>query len=269
MHLNAITQGLVTEPPGSYAVPFMPKTDQVSAENDAFSQPGSRQDTYTSRTDSTEGIAPTLPEAIANSIGNSKVASCYCGHCAACNLHAAAKSTDNTEGTNTQRDTAKTDKNPRAGSSERADENAPGALSEAEQQQVNDLQRRDQEVRAHEQAHVAAGATSARYDYQTGPDGRQYAVGGSADIQISAMSNDYASRIAQARKMRAAALAPADPSPQDLAVAANATRLEQEARAEKSEADHESLRETADPDSANTTATAAEAASREPFFALA
>ena len=48
------------------------------------------------------------------------------------------------------------------------------ALSEAELRQVAELEKRAREVRAHEMAHVAAGAglvtRGASYTYQTGPD---------------------------------------------------------------------------------------------------
>src|SRR5690606_10364040 len=50
-------------------------------------------------------------------------------------------------------------------------------LSEAEQRQVAKLKERDREVRAHEMAHVAAGAglvtRGASYTYQTGPDSQR------------------------------------------------------------------------------------------------
>ncbi len=112
-------------------------------------------------------------------------------------------------------------------------------LTEEEKREVEELRQTDQKVRAHEQAHAAAGATNVRYDYQTGPDGRQYAVGGTADISAQAPAGDHDSKLEQARKMKAAALAPADPSPQDMAVAAKAARLELEAVQEKTEAERE------------------------------
>lgn len=116
-------------------------------------------------------------------------------------------------------------------------------LSEDEQRQVEELQRRDQEVRAHEQAHVAAGARNLRYDYQAGPDGRSYAVGGSCDIDMTYASDDPDAKMSEAARMRAAALAPAEPSSQDLSVAAKATRAEAEATAEKAEAQLKELQE--------------------------
>lgn len=123
---------------------------------------------------------------------------------------------------------------------EQAGEAGAGQLSEEEEREVEELRRRDQEVRAHEQAHAAAGARNVRYEYQTGPDGHQYAVGGSADIDIQTGGNDPEAKIAEARKARTAAMAPADPSPKDMAVAAKASRLEAEAYAEKAQAERDS-----------------------------
>lgn len=108
-------------------------------------------------------------------------------------------------------------------------------LSEDEQRVVNELRSTDQEVRAHEQAHAAAGGNNVRYEYETGPDGQRYAVGGTTDIQVSATDGSAEGKLAQARKMRTAALAPADPSGQDMAVAAKAARIEAEALMEKAE----------------------------------
>jgi len=60
-------------------------------------------------------------------------------------------------------------------------------LSEADLRRVEQLKQRDREVRAHEMAHVAAGAgvvtSGASYSYETGPDGRRYAVGGEAEAR--------------------------------------------------------------------------------------
>lgn len=82
---------------------------------------------------------------------------------------------------------------PRGESSAEPDtrENGPESeLSPEDQRMLEELRQTDQKVRAHEQAHAAAGGTNVRYEYQTGPDGRQYAVGGTTDIQVQARSND-------------------------------------------------------------------------------
>lgn len=122
----------------------------------------------------------------------------------------------------------------RSGSS--AEEAASGTeLSEEEQKVVRELQQRDREVRQHEAAHAAAGgayAGSPTYTYQRGPDGRQYAVGGSVSIDTSPVKGDPEATLQKARQVRAAALAPADPSGQDKSVAAAASALERQAQAE-------------------------------------
>jgi hypothetical protein len=108
-------------------------------------------------------------------------------------------------------------------------------LSKEESAEVEKLKSRDREVRAHEQAHVAAGGQYIRggisYDYQRGPDGRSYAVGGHVDIDISEESTPEAT-INKMRVVKRAALAPAEPSGADRAVAAAASSKEQQARSE-------------------------------------
>lgn len=110
------------------------------------------------------------------------------------------------------------------------------ALSEEDRDKVEKLKARDREVRTHEQAHLSAGAglitRGASYTYQTGPDGQQYAVGGEVGIDVSAVPNDPAATLRKAEQIRRAALAPSDPSGQDRAVAAEASRLAAEARQE-------------------------------------
>jgi hypothetical protein len=114
----------------------------------------------------------------------------------------------------------------------------PGAgarLTEAQQREVSDLQRRDAQVRQHEMAHQAAGGDltgAAAFTYQTGPDGRSYAIGG--EVPLAARSGRTPEEtIAIARRVRAAALAPSDPSSADLAAAAQAARLEMAAAQQK------------------------------------
>lgn len=102
------------------------------------------------------------------------------------------------------------------------------ALSPEELELVQRLEARDREVRSHEAAHVAAAgglAGAPSYTFQTGPDGRQYAVGGSVSIDTSPGRTPQET-LSKARRIRAAATAPANPSAQDLAVAASATRME-------------------------------------------
>lgn len=112
-------------------------------------------------------------------------------------------------------------------------------LNTEEQEQVDKLEQRDQEVRRHEQAHKAAAGSHAAggpsFEYQTGPDGRRYAVGGEVPIDSSPVQGNPAATIAKMQQIRRAALAPASPSGQDRQVAAQASQAEAKARAEQSE----------------------------------
>ncbi len=111
-------------------------------------------------------------------------------------------------------------------------------LDPEEQRQVNQLKQRDAEVKTHEAAHMSAGGTvvqgGASYQYQQGPDGKMYAVGGEVSIDLSAESTPEAT-IRKMQEVRRAAMAPAQPSGTDRAVAAQATQIEAQARIEKSE----------------------------------
>lgn len=95
----------------------------------------------------------------------------------------------------------------------------------AQLKQLTELKARDREVRAHEAAHQAVGgqyAGAISYVYERGPDGAQYAVGGEVAIDTSPVDGDPQATIEKMRTVRSAALAPAEPSPQDRAVAAQA-----------------------------------------------
>lgn len=120
------------------------------------------------------------------------------------------------------------------------DKNA--SLSPEQQAEVSKLQKVDQEVRQHEMAHMAAGAgmvtSGASYTYTRGPDGRNYAVAGEVSIDTSPGRTPEES-IARAERIRAAALAPADPSPQDRSVAAEAAQMAAQARQELAAAKQE------------------------------
>ncbi len=97
-------------------------------------------------------------------------------------------------------------------------------LSEDEKRLVQDLKSRDAEVKTHEAAHQAAGGGmtgAASYTYQQGPDGRMYAIGGEVSISIPSGSTPQES-MKNAQQAIAAAMAPADPSGQDFAVASTA-----------------------------------------------
>ncbi|MCK8108131.1 catalase [Pseudoalteromonas sp. 2CM41L] len=108
---------------------------------------------------------------------------------------------------------------------------------ELEQQQIEELKARDTEVRVHEQAHASVGgqyAGSPNYEYQRGPDGTNYAVGGEVQIDVSEIPGDPQATIDKMQTVRAAALAPAEPSSADRAIAADATQKMAAAQAELS-----------------------------------
>lgn len=109
-----------------------------------------------------------------------------------------------------------------------------GELTEDEEKVVRELKQRDQEVRRHEAAHAAAGgsyAGSPTFTYESGPDGQRYAVGGEVSIDASP-GRTPEETIRKADQIRAAALAPADPSGQDRAVAAAAAKMKLDAQGE-------------------------------------
>jgi hypothetical protein len=83
------------------------------------------------------------------------------------------------------------------------------ALTSEELGIVLELQGIDTAVRAHEAAHMAAGAglaSGASFSYVQGPDGRGYAVGGEVGIDTSSESTPEAT-IAKMQQVRAAAQA--------------------------------------------------------------
>lgn len=108
-------------------------------------------------------------------------------------------------------------------------------LTPEQQRQVQQLKEIDRKVRAHEQAHLSVGGDLVRggatFSYQTGPDNQRYAVGGEVSIDASP-GRTPEETIPKAQHIRAAALAPADPSAQDQSVAARAARMEGDARTE-------------------------------------
>ena len=119
------------------------------------------------------------------------------------------------------------------------DPNTPRAangepLTEEEQAELQDMKRRDEEVRVHEQAHQSAGgqyASAPHYEYENGPDGKRYVTDGSVNIDVGEESDPQAT-IDKMQVVKRAALAPAQPSAQDRRVYAEASQKEAEARRE-------------------------------------
>ncbi|MFQ5341100.1 MAG: putative metalloprotease CJM1_0395 family protein [Anaerolineae bacterium] len=109
-------------------------------------------------------------------------------------------------------------------------------LTEEERKKVEGLKARDREVRAHEQAHLVAAGQYAvggpSYQYETGPDGKRYAVGGEVRLDTSGVPDNPEATIRKMEQIQRAALAPRDPSSQDRRVATEAGKKEAKARQE-------------------------------------
>ncbi len=148
---------------------------------------------------------------------------------------------------------------------EKGSENAPATqndekqLSDSERKELEKLKKRDAEVRQHEQAHLAAAGSlsqgGASFEYQQGPDGKRYAVGGEVSIDTSKVAGDPRATLAKARQIRQAALAPAQPSSQDRRVAADAARMEAQASREMSQTDSSNPAAMAQAEDATTSQT--------------
>lgn len=107
-----------------------------------------------------------------------------------------------------------------------------------EQLEIDELVQRDREVRTHEQAHAAVGgqyAGAPTYSFKRGPDGQRYAVSGEVSIDTAPVPNDPEATMRKMEVVMRAALAPIEPSAQDLRVAAQAQAQMAQARAELAE----------------------------------
>ncbi len=160
------------------------------------------------------------------------------------------------ETTQTQPDSDQTDSNPDSAPSSSEIENtsqerqtpnvlttggaAAGGqeLTEEEEKIVRELKETDQKVRAHEQAHKSVAGPYAgpiSYETVTGPDGAQYAVAGKVDIDVSPISGNPQATIQKMEIVIRAALAPAEPSPEDMNVARQAQNVKIQAQRELQE----------------------------------
>ncbi|WP_417596710.1 putative metalloprotease CJM1_0395 family protein [Oceanospirillum sp.] len=156
-----------------------------------------------------------------------------------------------------------------ASASEQADIDSEKALLEQEKNQViSELSKRDQEVRTHEEAHASVGgryASSPSYDMTEGPDGREYAVGGQVTIDTSPVPDDPEATLDKSQVVERAALAPAQPSEQDLKVAAEARAMGNEARVEIRERDFsERVAESGNTDDSSDAGSIDESSQNEP-----
>ncbi len=106
--------------------------------------------------------------------------------------------------------------------------------NESQDKVVREMKKIEQEVIAHELAHISVGGKyvgPASYSYTVGPDGKTYINGGEVSIDTSP-ENTPEETVQKMRQVRAAALAPAKPSGQDMSVAAAASQAEAMARQE-------------------------------------
>jgi len=138
------------------------------------------------------------------------------------------------EGSQTKSSTHKSE-SPKLSDSEPDQREQRSKLTTEDQREITLLQRVDQKVRAHEQAHLNAAqglaVSGADFKYQIGPDAMRYAVAGEVTIETS-REDEPEETIDKGNKIIRAALAPADPSPQDRSVAAYAQQMIYEAQAE-------------------------------------
>ncbi len=132
--------------------------------------------------------------------------------------------------TTNQKDAARSERQSSEAEQETADqrlrERAEQAQQTQEQQIIRNLSSRDREVRAHEQAHATVGGALAgapSFQFTRGPNGQLFAVSGEVSISSSTTSSDPQAKIANLEKVIRAALAPAQPSGQDIRVAASAS----------------------------------------------
>lgn len=162
--------------------------------------------------------------------------------------------------TNSQKDDKKSDENKddKEKNGEKTQMLNGVELTQKEVQQVRELQSIDKNVKAHEAAHQAAGgglAGAASFTYTRGPDNQMYATAGEVPVSMQ-KGNTPEETIANARQIAAAAMAPADPSPQDYKIAANAAKMEFDARAEamklKAEESKEKEEKNKEKDNKNT-----------------
>lgn len=111
-------------------------------------------------------------------------------------------------------------------------------LSPEEKKRVQELKQIERKVESHEQAHKSVGgqfAGAMTYSYTQGPDNQRYKTGGEVGISIPS-DDDPKKMIAQLMQVKRAALAPSNPSSQDIKVAGMVDGKLQAARAKLREA---------------------------------
>ncbi len=118
--------------------------------------------------------------------------------------------------------------------------------------EIEDLMAFEQMVISHEKKHMAAGggiASAPTYIYSYGPDGKKYISGGNVSMRVpkAATAEDM---IVNLRKVQTAALAPTNPSPQDMQTAAMAkareSSIQNEYKVKQAKEEYEKQQETGD-----------------------
>ena len=106
-----------------------------------------------------------------------------------------------------------------------------------------ELQSVDAAVKSHEKVHLSILGGYAKgtihYDYIMLANGEKFAVGGSVGVDTKPVPGDPEATIRKARIIRSAALGPNDPSGPDQQIAAEAYRMEMQARKELKKRDEE------------------------------
>lgn len=123
----------------------------------------------------------------------------------------------------------------KAASADKSTASGKSAEDPQVKQQVDRLKAIEEKVKAHEAAHKSAGgglAGAVSYSYTQGPDGRSYVTGGEVQINMSGGRTPQET-ISRMQQVIQAALAPADPSGQDRAVASQAASQMAQAQQEK------------------------------------
>ena len=148
-----------------------------------------------------------------------------------------------------KKDAEKTEKNQtiiqQESDKRRAEEKKDKAEDEKDSQ-IRELKQIQQEVIAHEAAHQAAAGElggGVSYTYTQGPDGQKYITGGEVPIRLKEGATPEET-LRNMQKVQAAANAPADPSGQDMKVAAKAAALAAKARSEISQQTSSEHKET-------------------------
>lgn len=110
--------------------------------------------------------------------------------------------------------------------------------SSAEKEEIRKLKARDTEVKQHEQTHAASlgpyKSGGPKYTYETGPDGKRYATGGSVPVDLSPEQKPEQT-MRKMQTIKRAAMAPSEPSSSDKQIASQATQIESQARAQVAE----------------------------------